>query len=136
MEAARAAGAHEMILRLPQGYDTPLGEAHGVSGGQAQRIGLARALFGDPVLLVLDEPDAHLDAEGSVALSRAIRAARAGGKAVLVMAHRPAAIQDCDRLLALEAGRVRALGPRDEVLREVLRTPGPAAADLRRDTAR
>lgn len=131
--AARRAGAHEMILSLPGGYDTPLGPGGaGLSGGQIQQIGLARALYGDPALLILDEPNANLDNAGSAALNAVIRDAKARGRAVLVMAHRPAAIRDCDRLLVLDGGQMRALGPPDQVLRaevgnhaEVLRAAAP-----------
>lgn len=120
--AARRAGAHDMIAALPQGYDTPVSQHGGkLSGGQLQRIGLARALYGNPILLVLDEPNANLDNDGSVALNRAIRDSRAAGNAVLVMAHRPGAIQECDRLLVLEEGLRKAFGPRDEVLRDTVR---------------
>ena len=120
--AARKADAHRMILGLPQGYDTPV-SAIGtrLSGGQMQRIALARALYGDPVLVVLDEPNSNLDNDGSTALNSAIRGLKAEGRAVLVMAHRPAAIRDCDRLLMLEDGIVQALGPTQEVLRKVTR---------------
>lgn len=122
LRAARRAGAHEMIASLPQGYDTLLGaDSAPLSGGQIQRIGLARAFHGDPVLMVLDEPDASLDAEGSMALNQAITAARAGGAAVMVMAHRPSAILQCDRLLVLESGRQAGFGPRDAVLRQHVR---------------
>lgn len=122
IEAARRAAAHEMILGLPKGYDTPVSAIGGrLSGGQIQRIGLARALFGDPVLLILDEPNSNLDNEGSNALNHAIRAMKAAGNAVLIMAHRPAAIQECDLLLVLEDGVRRAFGPRDQVLREMVR---------------
>lgn len=133
--AARKADAHDMIVRLPQGYDTPVAATGSrLSGGQMQRIALARALYGDPVLLVLDEPNANLDNGGSAALNAAIRAAKADGKAVLIMAHRPAAIQECDLLLVIEDGTRRAFGPRDQVLRdevknhtEILRSSAPGA---------
>ena len=114
--AAKAAGAHEMILSLADAYDTPLEQGGGVSGGQRQRIGLARALYGDPALLVLDEPDAALDDSGVVALNRAIAEAKAAGKAVVVMAHRRRALAECDRIVVLDGGRLLAFGPRAEVL--------------------
>ena len=120
--AARAAAAHDMILRLPQGYDTRTSAIGGrLSGGQMQRIGLARALYGDPVFLVLDEPNANLDNDGSVALNVAIRAMKARGGSVLIMAHRPNAIQECEMLLVLNEGTRVAFGPRDAVLREMVK---------------
>jgi ATP-binding cassette subfamily C protein len=123
--AAQAAAAHEMILRLPQGYDTAVSSLGSrLSGGQIQRIGLARALYGDPVLLILDEPNANLDSDGAQALNHAIRAVKAAGSAVLIMAHRPAAIQECDLLLVLKDGGVAAFGPRDAVLRDAVRNAG------------
>jgi len=115
--AAKKADAHDMILRLPDGYDTRVSASGGLlSGGQIQRIGLARALYGDPVLLVLDEPNSNLDNAGSAALNRAIRAMKVEKKSVIIMAHRPAAIQECDLLLVLDGGLRKAFGPRDEVL--------------------
>ena len=119
--SAKKAAAHELILRQPQGYDTPVSAARGrLSGGELQRIGLARALFGDPVILVLDEPNANLDNEGSDALNLAIRNMKEDGCSVIIMAHRPSAIKECEMLLVMEGGMRRAFGPRDEVLRETV----------------
>lgn len=122
IEAAQRAAAHELILRQPQGYDTPVSKTKGqFSGGELQRIGLARALYGDPVLLVLDEPNSNLDAIGTNALNAAIRDVKARGGTVIIMAHRPAGIQECETLLVLEHGARKAFGPRDEVLRETVK---------------
>ncbi|MDT8854568.1 type I secretion system permease/ATPase [Paracoccaceae bacterium Fryx2] len=122
VEAAKKAAAHDMILRLPEGYDTRVTSIGGrLSGGQIQRVGLARALYGNPVILVLDEPNSNLDNDGSVALNHAIRAMKAEGRSVLIMAHRPAAIQECDLLMVLEDGTRRAFGPRDQVLRDMVK---------------
>ncbi|WP_407656748.1 type I secretion system permease/ATPase [Jhaorihella thermophila] len=119
--AAKKAAAHEMILQLPDGYDTMVSPGGGrMSGGQMQRIALARALYADPVIVILDEPNSNLDAEGSAALNRAIRQIKEDGRAVIIMAHRPAAIQECDTLLVLEHGTATAFGPRDEVLRKMV----------------
>ncbi|WPZ21574.1 type I secretion system permease/ATPase [Sulfitobacter faviae] len=117
VKAAKMAAAHEMILEFPQGYDTPIraGQVR-LSGGQMQRIGLARALYDDPVIVVLDEPNSNLDNTGSQALNHAIRQMKASGRSVLIMAHRPAAIQECDTLLVLDNGMRKAFGPKDEVL--------------------
>lgn len=120
--AAKKAGAHEMILEQPEGYDTPIGNFGGrLSGGQRQRLGLARALYGDPLILVLDEPNSNLDSVGSSALNDAIRTMKTEGKSVIIMAHRPAAIAECENLLVLENGMRKAFGPRDEVLKEQVR---------------
>lgn len=133
LAAARAAGAHDMILRLPDGYDTRLsaGSAQ-LSGGQVQRIGLARALYGDPVLVILDEPNANLDAEGAEALNQALRAVKSIGSVALIMAHRPAALAECDLLMVLKDGGVTAFGPRDQVLRDTLRNASDVAQSLER----
>lgn len=121
VDAAKKAAAHEMILKLPDGYDTRVSTNGGrLSGGQIQRVGLARAMYGDPVVLVLDEPNSNLDNDGSSALNNAIKVAKSEGKTVFIMAHRPAAIQECDLLLVIENGARRAFGPKDEVMREVL----------------
>jgi PrtD family type I secretion system ABC transporter len=119
--AAKKAAAHEMIVGLPEGYDTQVSMAGGrLSGGQLQRIGLARALYDDPVIVILDEPNSNLDSEGSQALNRAIQQLKSEGAAVLIMAHRPAAIQACDLLLVLDGGRQKAFGPRDAVLQQAV----------------
>ena len=123
--AAQAAAAHDMILKLPDGYDTRVSAAGGrLSGGQIQRIGLARAMYGDPVILVLDEPNSNLDNEGSLALNKAIKALKAAGRIIFIMAHRPSAIQECDMLLVIESGARRAFGPKDEVLAEMVKNHG------------
>lgn len=125
--AAMEAGIHEMILQLPQGYDTPLGlMGAGLSAGQAQRIALARALFGSPALLVLDEPNAFLDQDGEAALVSAITAARARGATVIVIAHRRGILECADRLLVLAEGRIRLFGTAREV---VARLTGPPKAE-------
>ena len=115
--AAQKAAAHEMILELPNGYDTRIATGQvRLSGGQMQRIGLARALYDDPVIVVLDEPNSNLDNVGSQALNQAIRQMKKEGRSVLIMAHRPNAIQECDTLLVLDGGMRMAYGPKDEVL--------------------
>ncbi|MBF9057662.1 type I secretion system permease/ATPase [Rhodobacterales bacterium HKCCSP123] len=119
--AAKAAAAHDMILNLPAGYETRVsGLGARLSGGQIQRIGLARALYGDPVLLVLDEPNSALDNDGSIALNTAVQEIKADGRAVLIMAHRPSAIRECDRLLVLSGGTPAMFGPTREVLQKTL----------------
>ncbi len=127
--AANAAGVHDMIVGLPDGYETQVGESGtALSAGQAQRVALARALYGDPFLVVLDEPNSNLDAEGDEALSRAIMSVRARGGIVVVVAHRPSAIAGVDLLMMMNQGRVQAFGPKDEVLSRVLQRDGAAAS--------
>ena len=131
VSAAKKAGAHQMVLDLPQGYDTlVMAGGSRLSGGQKQRIGLARAFYGDPVLLVLDEPNSNLDAAGQDALNLAIRQAKAEGKAVVIMAHRPAGIAECDLILIIEAGVAKAFGPRDEVLKAHVRNYAQVASRI------
>lgn len=119
IRAANSAHVHEVILGLPKGYKTWLGEDGTVlSAGQRQRIGLARALYGEPQFVVLDEPNAHLDAEGEQALAIALHSLRLRGATVAIVAHRPSAIAAVDYLLLLNDGRQRAFGPRSDLLRE------------------
>lgn len=118
--AAKAAGAMDLILGLPDGFETDVGDrGQRLSVGQRQRIGLARALYGDPTLIVLDEPNSNLDQEGDVALANAILNAKKRGASVVIVAHRPSAIAHVDRLLMLADGETRAYGPRDEVLAKI-----------------
>ena len=132
VKAAMAAGAHELILRLPSGYDTILGpHGQGLSAGQAQRIALARALYNDPVLLVLDEPNSNLDQEGEAALMQAILGAAARGAAVVIIAHRAGVLARVDRLLMMRDGVVQLEGPREEVLEKMRATAGRSPAPAR-----
>lgn len=130
--AAKAADVHEMILKLPNGYETRLGDRAGaLSAGQRQRIALARALYGDPFLIVLDEPNSNLDAEGETALFNAIRGVRARGGIVIVIAHRPGVLECVDLVAVVGNGKILEFGPKDEVLRKVLRPPAAAAPVVR-----
>ena len=130
--AAKRAGAHDMVLDLPDGYGTHIDAEGGrLSGGQRQRIALARALFTDPAVLILDEPNSALDADGSAALNQAIREFKALGNSVLVLTHRPAAISECNDLIILENGRIISCGPRDEVLRAQIANAEDVGARLR-----
>lgn len=120
--AARKAAAHKMIVDLPDGYDTRFSAGQSrLSGGQIQRIGLARALYDDPVVIILDEPNSNLDNEGNIALNQAIRTLKEEGKTVLIMAHRPNAIQECDMIMVLDGGMRMAFGPKEEVLKAHVR---------------
>jgi len=120
VQAAKYADVHDMILQMPNGYDTLIGQGNLVlSGGQVQRIALARALYGDPKLLVLDEPNANLDSDGDKALTHAIAGCRKRGNTVIVMTHRPSAIAAVDTLLMLRAGRIEEFGPKEQVLKNL-----------------
>jgi ATP-binding cassette subfamily C protein len=120
--AAKSSGVHDLVLRLPEGYETRIGEAGAaLSAGQRQRVALARALYREPFLVVLDEPNSNLDSEGEEALTVAIRSIRSRGGIVVVIAHRASALAAVDQVLVLNQGRQQALGPRDDVLRTVLR---------------
>ncbi|MFG1296511.1 type I secretion system permease/ATPase [Xanthobacter variabilis] len=131
IEAAMLAHAHEMIQRLPNGYDTAVGDGgHRLSGGQRQRIGLARAVYGVPPLIVLDEPNANLDQQGEAALSAAIEEMKRRGSTLLIVGHRPSTIVQADKILLLRDGRVEAFGPRDEVLKRLrFVASGPAPSE-------
>jgi len=118
--AAQAAGVHDLIINLPEGYETTVGEqGSALSAGQAQRIALARALYRDPFLVVLDEPNSNLDAEGDEALTRAILGLRARGAITVVVAHRPSAIAGVDYILIMAKGRQQQFGPKEEILTRV-----------------
>ena len=125
IEAAQTAGVHELVLRLPSGYDTEIGEAGAVlSGGERQRIAFARAIYGNPKFVVLDEPNASLDHAGEEALLDAIGKLRAQGVTLVVIAHRPSILRHVDKVLVLSEGAIQMFGPRDEVVPQVT---GPGA---------
>jgi len=137
LAATKIAGAHDMIVALPDGYETVVGEGGAaLSGGQRQRIALARALYGDPFLVVLDEPNSSLDADGDNALAAAIHAVKARGGIVIVITHRPSGLSAVDLVGVMNEGRLQAFGPRDEVLAATTRSearperaPRPATAE-------
>ncbi|HSG22442.1 MAG TPA: ATP-binding cassette domain-containing protein, partial [Azonexus sp.] len=117
VRAARRAGVHDMILRFPKGYDTPIGPGGGfLSGGQRQRIALARAMYGNPVLVVLDEPNSNLDDAGEQALVRAVLDLKAQGTTVIVVTHRTNIVGVVDKLMVLHEGALKLFGPRNEVM--------------------
>jgi ATP-binding cassette, subfamily C, bacterial PrsD len=129
--ASQMACVHEMVLRLPNGYETRIGNSGSVlSAGQRQRIALARALYGDPFLVVLDEPNSNLDSDGEAALIKAIEGVKARGGIVIVIAHRPSVLGAADTVAVIGGGQLTAIGPKDEILRKVLRYPVSAPAAL------
>jgi PrtD family type I secretion system ABC transporter len=135
--AAKLAGVHDMIQNLPGGYNTQIGEGgHALSGGQRQRIGLARALYGDPALLVLDEPNASLDQEGEQALMEAIQHMRQKRRTIVLVTHKSNILAAVDKILALNQGQLMMYGPRDEVLQKLMgprvvpKQPGAAPAPV------
>lgn len=122
LEAAQAAGVHEMILRLPSGYETEVGEGGEIlSGGYRQRIGLARAIYGGPSLVVLDEPSSNLDGDGDTALARCMAALKAAGATVIVVSHRPGTLAAVDKIMVLQNGMIEMFGDRNSVLAELNR---------------
>lgn len=131
IDAAKLAFAHDMIQRLPEGYETMIGDGSiGLSGGQRQRIGLARAVFGDPKLIVLDEPNANLDQAGESALAAALAELKSRGAAIIMVGHRPSTLSEATKVLLLKDGRVQAFGPRDAVLAKLRdRTTARTAED-------
>lgn len=137
IEAARAAGVHELILSLPKGYETEVGEGgRALSAGQRQRVGLARALYGRPFLVVLDEPNSNLDGDGEQALTQAISSVRLRGGIAVVVAHRPSALSALNLVLVMQEGRIAQFGPKEEVLgipltRSSIATTAAAAATPR-----
>ena len=132
VEAARKAGVHELILRLPDGYDTEIGPGgNRLSGGQQQRIALARALYDNPSFVVLDEPNANLDNPGEAALNAAIGALKEAGTTVVIIAHRASVLTHCDKLLVLQEGQVAKYGPASEIMGQILRPESADSGDTR-----
>ena len=122
ISAAQLAGVHELILRLPKGYETDVGDGgHTLSAGQRQRVGLARAMLGNPAFVVLDEPNASLDAEGEEALLKAIDAMKANGATVVIISHKPSVFRAADKMLVLREGRIELFGPRDQVMNRLMK---------------
>ena len=135
IEAAKAAGVHEMIVKLPEGYRTRLGpQGCALSAGQRQRIALARALYGDPFVVVMDEPNSNLDGEGEAALTAAIEGIRARGGIAIVIAHRPSALVAVDLVAIVQAGRMIAFGKKQDIMTPALQAAPAVQADTLPET--
>ena len=133
ISAAQVAGIHQLILRLPNGYDTDLGDTgQALSAGQRQRVGLARAILGQTKLIVLDEPNASLDAEGEEALMQALETLKANGATIIVVSHKPTIFRSADKMLVMRDGRMELFGPRDAVMAKVAPTPALRAVEAGR----
>jgi ATP-binding cassette, subfamily C, bacterial exporter for protease/lipase len=133
VEAAQLVGAHEMILKLPGGYDMQVGpRGRGLSGGQRQRIALARAVFGNPAVIALDEPNSNLDGDGEISLLRALTELKRRGTTILLVAHQPALLRVADKVLVLRDGKVERIGPRDDVLKSLVKRM-PSTPDVALD---
>jgi PrtD family type I secretion system ABC transporter len=136
VKAAQYAEAHDLILRLPQGYETPIGGgSNTLSGGQMQRIGLARALYGQPKLVVLDEPNANLDQTGESALAAAIAELKQDDVTLVIVGHRPSTLAQADKILLLREGRVELFGPRAEILARLRAAANPSIAAQAQDAS-
>lgn len=136
VRAAQLAGVHDMILRLPEGYNTQIGPSgEALSGGYRQRIGLARAVFGSPSVVILDEPSSNLDGDGDLALTRCLQQLKQVGTTVLIVSHRPATLATVDRVMLLKDGGIEAFGPRDEIAAKLVPQRGPAIVQVNPGTS-
>ena len=136
VSAAMAAGVHDMIVKMPDGYQTRVGaDGLSLSGGQRQRIGLARALYGNPFLVVLDEPNSNLDSEGEAALTAAVTSVRERGGIAVVIAHRPTALAAVNMIAVVQGGRMTAFGPKEEVIGPKVVAPNEARPEAHQPKA-